>query len=131
MLHRILLAFAIGTLPVTLLAQSVTSVEWNDPRITYTGTWYTNANTLEVGGSSALTNAKGAEAIVVFNGTGVTWIGTSDGYSGECYVTLDGVQSTVDTSNAASATYYSQTLYSIHNLDGRHASTDHRRASPA
>jgi uncharacterized protein (TIGR03437 family) len=116
MLHRILLAFTIGTLPVTLLAQSVTSVEWNDPRITYTGTWYTNTNTLEVGGSSALTNAKGAEAIVVFNGTGITWIGTSDGYAGECYVTLDGVQSTVDTSNAASATYYSQTLYSIHNL---------------
>ncbi len=32
MLHRILLAFAIGTLPVTLLAQSVTSVAWNDPQ---------------------------------------------------------------------------------------------------
>ena len=108
MLNRIVFACVAAIGPVALLAQTVTTFEYNDPRISYTGTWYGNTNTLEVGGSATLTNLKGSQAIVVFTGTGITWIGVSDGYSGLCYVTLDGVQTVVDTSNAASATYYQQ-----------------------
>ncbi len=100
------------------LAQTptVTRFEQTDSRITYTGTWYPNSDTLESSGSATLTNFKTAETIVVFSGTGITWIGTSDGYSGECYVTIDGQQVVVDTSNSAGNTYYQQKLYSVQNL---------------
>ena len=115
-LNRIFLVCVAAMGPVALLAQTVTPFEYNDPAITYTGTWYGNTNPLEIGGSATLTNLKGSQAIVVFNGTGITWIGVSDGYSGLCYVTLDGVQTVVDTSNVASATHYQQPLFTAQGL---------------
>ena len=117
MLNRILLACVTAVCPVALLAQTVTRFDYNDPRITYTGTWYPNTNSLEIGGSATLTNLERLpQANVVFDGTGITWIGVSDGYSGLCYVTLDGVQTVVDTSNAASATHYQQALFTAQGL---------------
>jgi len=116
MLNRIFFACVAAIWPVALLAQAVTRFEYNDPRIAYTGTWYGNTNSLDAGGSATLTNLKGSQAIVVFTGTGITWIGVSDGYSGLCYVTIDGVQTVVDTSNAASATYYRQPLFTAQGL---------------
>lgn len=116
MLSRYFLISLAALLPAASVAQSVTRFEQNDPRITYTGTWYSNTNSLESGGATTLTNLKGSQAVVVFNGTGITWIGESDGYSGLCYVTLDGVQSLVDTSNAASATYYQYPQFTAQNL---------------
>jgi uncharacterized protein (TIGR03437 family) len=103
-------------MPVAALAQTVTRFEQDDPRITYTGTWYPNTNSLESGGSAVLANLKGSQVIVIFNGTGITWIGASDYYSGICYLTLDGVPSSVDTSNPSGATLYKQTLFSVHGL---------------
>ena len=116
MLKRTLITCFLAIWPAALFAQTVTRVEQDDPRITYTGTWYPNSDTLESGGNSTLTNLKGSQAVIVFNGTGITWFGTSDGYSGLCYVTLDGTQTLVDTSNAASATYYQRALFSAHGL---------------
>ena len=119
MLHRVLVACLIATtIPATLLAQSVTRYEQDDPRITYTGVWYPNTNSLESGGSAVLANLKGSQVIVIFNGTGITWIGASDYYSGICYLTLDGVPATVDTSNpnGAASTLYQQKLYSVSGL---------------
>lgn len=116
MLTRTLLKCFLAILPPMAFAQTVTRFEQGDSRITYTGTWYANSDSLESGGSAALTNLIGSQAIVVFNGTGIIWLGTSDGYSGLCYVTLDGVQSMVDTSNAAGATYYQQPLFTAGNL---------------
>jgi uncharacterized protein (TIGR03437 family) len=63
-----------------------------------------------------LANLRGSQAVVIFNGTGITWIGASDHYSGMCYLTLDGVPSTVDTSNPSSATLYQQPLFSVRGL---------------
>src|SRR5215831_18185568 len=97
-------------LPVALFAQIVTRYEQDDPRITYTGTWYPNANSLESGGTAVLANLKGSQTVVIFNGTGITWIGASDYYAGQCYLTLDGVPSLVDTSNPGAATLYQQKL---------------------
>jgi uncharacterized protein (TIGR03437 family) len=116
MLNRILLAFLVAALPGAVLAQTVTRFEQNDPRIAYTGTWYPNTNALESGGSALLANLRGSQAVVVFNGTGITWIGASDYYSGMCYLTLDGVPSTVDTSNPSGATLYQQPLFTVHGL---------------
>ena len=103
-------------LPAAIYAQSVTRFEQNDPRITYTGNWYPNTNTLESSGSAILANLKGSQAIVLFNGTGISWIGASDYYSGICYLTLDGVPTQIDTSNPSASTLYQQTLFSVHNL---------------
>jgi hypothetical protein len=116
MLNRIFLCCILMFCSGFAFAQTVTRFEQSDPRISYTGTWYSNSDSLESGGNATLTNLKGSQAVIVFNGTGVAWIGTSDGYSGLCYVTLDGVQTTVDTSNPASATYYQQTLFTAQGL---------------
>ena len=114
MFRRAFLSCLIAVIPASLLAQSVTRYEQNDPRITYSGVWYPNSNAEESGGSAVLANLKGSQVIVIFNGTGITWFGASDYYTGMCYLTLDGVQSTVDTSNpdGAAATLYQQNLYS-------------------
>ena len=102
MLVRSFVGFLITIHAVAGTAQpTITRFEQNDPRITYTGTWYPDTNSLESGGSAVLANLKGSQAIVVFNGTGITWIGESDGYSGLCYLTLDGVQTTVDTGSTS------------------------------
>jgi len=110
-----LIVFFLALAPVAF-AQTLTRVQQNDPRIIYTGTWYPNTNSLESGGTAQLANLKGSQAIVFFNGTGINWIGTSDAYSGLCYLTLDGVPTTVDTANAAGATLYQQSLYSVQGL---------------
>jgi uncharacterized protein (TIGR03437 family) len=124
MLNRLLLAYLVASLPGAVLAQTVTRFEQNDPRITYTGTWYPNTNSLESGGSALLANLNGSQAVVIFNGTGITWVGASDYYSGICYVTLDGAPVSVDTSNPSEATLYQQPLFTIQGLSpGLHRMT--------
>ncbi len=80
------------------LAQgSMTRVEQNDPSVTYSGNWYSNSNASNTGGVAALTNTKGARAAITFTGTGVSWIGVSDGWAGLATVYLDGAMKIVDT----------------------------------
>lgn len=124
MLNRTILTSLFWILPAIAPAQTVTRFEQGDPRITYTGAWYPNTNTLESGGSSVLANLRGSQAVVVFNGTGITWVGESDGYAGLCYLTLDGVQTTVDTSNPDGTTLYQRPLFAVHGLaPGTHRMT--------
>ena len=106
---------ALAALPLLVQAQT-NRFEQNDPRITYTGTWYPNSNAAESGGTATLANLKGSQVIVYFNGTGISWIGESDPFTGICYVTLDGVPTQVDTSNSAGATLYNQKLWSVTGL---------------
>ena len=94
--------------------EATTRVEQGDPSITYTGTWYSNDSPLHSGGTSALTNAKGAQAAITFTGTGITWIGLSDPYSGIAWVYLDGTLNTVDT--YTSDPHYQQVLFSVMGL---------------
>jgi len=109
-------------LPATLtlcasmaLAQSnPTIVLETDPSITYTGTWYQNYETPNYGAESFLTNDKGATAVITFNGTGITWYGLQDPYSGIAQVYLDGTPSTVD--SYAAATLYQQPLFTAQGL---------------
>jgi uncharacterized protein (TIGR03437 family) len=106
----------IAVWPLCVVGQTITRFEQSDPRIIYTGSWYPNTNSLESGGSATLANLKGSQAIVVFNGTGINWIGYADGYTGICYVTLDGVQTTVDTGSSTGASLYQLSMFSVHNL---------------
>jgi hypothetical protein len=91
-----------------------TRIEETDKSIAYTGTWYTNSGSLNSGGKSALTNAIGATAVVTFTGTGITWIGVLDPYSGLATVYLDGTRNTVDTYGAG--TLYQQALFTARGL---------------
>src|SRR5258706_8805339 len=112
-LATLLIPFAAG------LAQSgtMTRYEQGDPRIRYTGIWYPNTNTLSSDGSSTLATLRGSQAVVTFNGTGISWIGTSDQFSGYAYVFLDGMPGLVNTASAtANATLYQQPLFTVRGL---------------
>ena len=97
-------------------AQSATGTQilQTDPSIVYTGTWYPNYETPNIGGSATLTNDKGATATLSFTGTGITWIGVLDPYSGLAEVYLDGTPNAVDTYGVT--TLYQQPLFSVHGL---------------
>lgn len=86
----------------------------NDPSIIYTGTWYTNYASPNIGGLAYLTNDKGATATLSFTGTGITWIGVLDSYSGIVQLYLDGTPNTVDTYGPN--TEYQQALFTVHGL---------------
>jgi hypothetical protein len=93
---------------------TTTQILQTDPSIVYTGTWYPNYESPNIGGSATLTNDKGATAALSFTGTGITWVGVLDPYSGIALVYLDGTQNTVDTYGPN--TLYQQPLFSVHGL---------------
>jgi hypothetical protein len=80
------------------LAQTgpMTRIQEDDPSVTYSGNWYPNASSSNSGGTAALTNIRGARAVVSFTGTGISWIGVGDPFNGVATVTLDGQQRSVD-----------------------------------
>jgi hypothetical protein len=69
---------------------AITRIEQDNPNITYSGNWYSNESPNHSGGVAALTNAPGARAALSFTGTGITWVGVMDGYSGLATVYVDG-----------------------------------------
>jgi hypothetical protein len=91
-----------------------TQILENSPSITYTGIWYQNYESPNIGSLAYLTNDKGATAVLSFTGTGITWIGVLDPYSGIAQVYLDGTPNTVDTYGPT--TLYQQPLFSVHGL---------------
>jgi hypothetical protein len=91
-----------------------TRIEQNDPAVTYTGDWYTNRATPNSGGEAALTNLAGARASLTFNGTGITWIGVTDPWSGFARLYLDGTLYNIDT--YSSDTRYQQPIFSVRGL---------------
>ena len=79
----------VGVAPA--FAQSaVTRIEQDNPAVIYSGNWYGNSGPSNSNGTAALTNTKGARATVTFNGTGITWIGVKDNWSGVANLYLDG-----------------------------------------
>jgi hypothetical protein len=70
----------------------------NNPAIRYSGTWLPNSGAFNIGGSATLSTAAGSKAVFSFKGTGVSWIGYSDAWSGIAQVYVDGVfKATIDT----------------------------------
>lgn len=73
-------------------------IEQNSPAVTYSGNWYLNNGSRASGGSAVLAVDPGSQATVLFNGTGITWIGFRDQWSGWVRVHMDGVlKTTLDT----------------------------------
>jgi hypothetical protein len=111
---RTLLFSVLALFSASCLWAGSTQILQNDPSITYTGVWYPNFGSANIGGSATLTNDKGAQAAITFTGTGITWIGVLDQYSGIAQVYLDGTPNTVDT--YAPNTLYQQPLFAAHGL---------------
>ncbi len=65
-------------------------IEQNDKAIVYAGTWAANKTAPSTAGS-VLSMDKNARATLTFTGTGVTWIGYRDQWSGIANVYIDGV----------------------------------------
>jgi len=96
-------------------APAITFVQQNNSAVVYTGTWFTNNNSIHNGGSAALAMDKGSRATLTFSGTGVSWVGYRDGWSGIANVYLDGAKvATVDT--YASSAKAQAVLYSTSGL---------------
>jgi hypothetical protein len=93
---------------------STVRIEQDDPSITYTGSWYGNSTSAHSGGTAALTNARGATATLSFTGTGVTWIGVLDPWSGFASAFVDGTMYLVDT--YGNNTVYQEPLFSVQGL---------------
>ena len=111
---RILAALSLSTGWAFAQTGSITRIEDTDPVIQYTGTWYTNSEAQNSAGEAALTNAKNAEATLIFNGTGINWIGYSDQWNGIAWVYLDGALTVIDTYSANPE--YQRTLFAVHGL---------------
>jgi hypothetical protein len=80
------------------LTGAVTRVEQDGAGVTYTGTWFPNSGTFNSGGSATMSVDAGSTATIAFNGTGVTWIGYQDQWSGIAQVSVDGtLTATIDT----------------------------------
>jgi hypothetical protein len=85
----------IGYTDVYLLA---VRVEENDPSVRYTCDWFPNYIALHSAGSAVLAMQPRAQAMFSFAGTGVTWIGYRDEWSGLANVYVDGeLRAIVDT----------------------------------
>jgi len=108
-----------ATKAVSILIQPVGEasgyIEETHPSITYEGPWYSNGGSFNSGNSAALALDQGASATVHFTGTGISWIGYSDEWSGIAEVYVDGeLQSTVDTYRSPAQSQASE--YSVSGL---------------
>src|SRR5262245_23351171 len=86
----LLTSFFLVTTVNAARAQSITRIKQNDPSVIYSGNWYTNENSANTDSLAALTNTRGSRASLTFTGSGISWIGVSDGWSGLATVYLDG-----------------------------------------
>jgi hypothetical protein len=101
------------TLSRPVAAQNITRIEQDDPNLVYSGNWYTNTGNAHSGGVASLTNTRGARVTLTFNGTGISWLGVKDGWSGLANVYLDGKMEVVDTYGSGG---YQQALYTARAL---------------
>jgi hypothetical protein len=95
----------------------VERIEDGDARITYAGTWFTNAspNANHSGGTARLSGDPGDTATLTFDGTGVKWQGLKDPWAGIARVFVDGtLRATVDTYSATEQ--LRQTLFTLEGL---------------
>jgi hypothetical protein len=60
--------------------------------VKYAGTWFTRSGSVFSGGTAALAMDRHASATFSFSGTGASWIGYKDAWSGLASVSVDGAQ---------------------------------------
>ena len=98
-------------------------LEENSPALLYTGRWYANPATIHSGSGATLAMDAGSRATVTFNGTGISWRGFRDQWSGIATVYVDGeAKGTIDCYLAAAQPQ--ATLFVVNGLSpGEHRLT--------
>lgn len=69
----------------------------SDPAIRFRGAWHDHSAGNHSGGAAKLAMDAGSRAVLRFRGTGVSWIGYRDEWSGIARVMVDGKARRVDT----------------------------------
>lgn len=112
-------------LSLTVNALNTTPVhyEQTNSAVSYAGGWYTVSRTYYGGGSAGAAMSLGDKATLTFTGSGVSWIGYRDEWSGIANVYVDGqFKATVDTYATPSVTQ--NAIWSISGLPaGNHTLT--------
>ena len=108
-----ILIFGFLTVVRPAAAQAITRIEQDDPSVAYSGNWYSNSNNGHSSTVAALTNTRGSRATLTFTGTGISWLGVKDGWSGLANVYLDGKMDVIDTYGAGG---YQQALFTARGL---------------
>src|SRR5581483_4113249 len=76
----------------------VTRFEESSPQVQLVGSWYVNMAASNSGSRATMSMSAGDRATFTFTGTGVSWIGSKDAWSGLAQVSVDGAPAkTVDT----------------------------------
>jgi len=97
------------------VGEDASRFEQDAAAVSWSGPWSTNSLAAHSGGSARLSMEPGSRVSVAFTGTGVTWIGYQDEWSGMADVSLDGEhRATVDTYSAPARAQVE--LYSIEGL---------------
>ena len=105
------------------VSASAGRVEENNPALIFSGTWFSNASAAHSGGRAALSMNTGSKVTVSFEGTGISFIGYRDEWSGVANVYVDGVQKT-QIDMYLSPSQAQTTVYTITNLtSGAHTLT--------
>jgi hypothetical protein len=98
------------------VSASAGHIEQNNPAISYTGNWYLNTNPIMSGGSAVLAMDSSSSATVTFTGTGISWIGYQDQWSGIATVSVDGTPESAPVDTYASSQKVQSTVYSVSDL---------------
>ena len=73
-------------------AVTASRVEQNHSSAAYAGTWFSRNGASFSGGSAALAMDKGSSVTFTFTGTGASWVGYKDAWSGVACIFVDGVR---------------------------------------
>jgi len=109
--------------PVPPASTGASLTEETSPAIAYTGSWSANQQPGHSGGGARLSMDAGSGATFVFSGTGASWVGYRDEWSGIATIRVDGVvKGTVDSYSTPQQAQ--AVLYSISGLaNGSHTLT--------
>jgi hypothetical protein len=109
-----------STTPPTLTS-TVIRLEETDASVSYSGSWYSVSNTVLSGGTSREAMDKNSSVTFTFNGTGASWIGYEDPWSGIAKVYVDGTMANNKLDTYSGSAKAQQKAYTVTGLaPGKH-----------
>ena len=116
-------AFQVTTVSTPPVPVINNRIEQNGSAVLYSGNWYDNGLSAHSGGSAVLSMDAGSRASLAFTGTGISWIGYKDAWSGIAYVYIDN-RNPIRIDTYSSSEVAQKKIYSIGGLTkGNHTIT--------
>ena len=111
---------ATKALSITINAGTSATIQQDNAAVSYNGAWFPNSLSVHSGGTAVLAMDSKDTATISFTGTGVSWIGYRDAWSGIALVYVDGKRKAkIDT--YSSADMAQSVIYSVSGLSaGNH-----------